>query len=51
MNICLNLTNTNLAPGVKKPSLKLGFANNWDLTKLSLILFLDMNSFSTRKFI
>ncbi len=42
MNTCLNLVNTNLALGVKKPALKLGSINNLSLAKeLGITIFFN----------
>lgn len=51
MNTCLNLANANLASRVKKPTLKLDFANNLAFIKKSgFTIFLDFDNFA-KKFI
>lgn len=46
MNTYLHLTNVNLALRVRKPNLELDLTNNWDLAKLDLILFLNLENFA-----
>lgn len=45
MNTYLCLANANLVLGIEKSGLELGFINNWELAKLDLILFLDLDNF------
>lgn len=39
------MANANLASGIWKPNLELNSTNNWDLVKLNLTLFLNLNNF------
>lgn len=42
------MANANLASEIGKSNLELSFTNNWNLAKLSLILFLNLDNFAQK---